>query len=201
VKVISFEKDSEATWRKRDNLVREMCRKYNVQIIECATHTLYDPDEIFNINNDNPPNTCEELRLSCLKLGDPQKPFPKPDLQFIAANLMSTKDIYDPKIHRVPDLKRFNLEPECEEQNNRLFEGGETKALELLKRRLDYEKESFRGGQVNPNLNKPIIFTKEISLSPYLRFGCLSVKKLYWALKKAYSKVNSRKLKFSFELI
>ena len=167
-----------------------MCKKNNVQVIECATHTLYDPDELFNLNNDQPPNTCEELRLSCLKLGDPPKPVPRPDLQFIASNLLSTKDIYDPKVHRVPDdCSRFGREPECKEHEVCLFEGGETKALELFKARVEYEKESFRSGKVNPNLNKPIIFTKEISLSPYFRFGCLSVRKFYWDLKKTFQKV------------
>ena len=70
-----------------------------------------------------------------------------------------------------------------------IFEGGETKALELFKIRLGNEKEAFKRGDINPNLNfKPVIMPKDISLSPYLRFGCLSVRKFYWDVNKAYLK-------------
>ena len=59
VKVVSFEKDSEAIWAKRDNLVKEMSKKNEVQIIERVSHTLYDPEDIFNMNDNLPPNTCK----------------------------------------------------------------------------------------------------------------------------------------------
>jgi hypothetical protein len=42
--VISFEKDSEAIWKKRDDGVKELCKKLNVQVIERVSHTLYDPE-------------------------------------------------------------------------------------------------------------------------------------------------------------
>jgi hypothetical protein len=99
--VISFEKDSEIIWRPRDKLVKEMCAKHSVQVIEKVSHTMYDPDEIFNINHDEPPNTCESLRESCYRIGFPDKPVPKPDLKFIASHLVSASDLYDPKQHKV----------------------------------------------------------------------------------------------------
>lgn len=207
--MISFEKDSEIIWRERDNLVKEMCQRRSVQVIEKVSHTMYDPDEIFNINNDEPPNTCESLRESCYRIGFPEKPVPKPDLNFISTHLVSALDLYNPKEHKVsikyicrnihltifffdkvPDITTFpNIKPECPEQENSPFIGGETRALELFKIRLEYEKESFKDGKINPNLSKPILFTKEISLSPYLRFGCLSVRKMYWGLRKSFVKV------------
>lgn len=188
--MISFEKDSEIIWRPRDKLVKEMCQRLSVQVIEKVSHTLYDPDEIFNINNDEPPNTCESLRDSCYRIGFPDKPVPKPDLKFIASHLVSAADLYDAKQHKVPDLSAFpDVKMEYPEQEKCLFTGGETKALELLKTRLEYERESFKNGKINPNLSKPVLFTKEVSLSPYLRFGCLSVRKLYWDLRKSFLKV------------
>lgn len=170
--------------------MKDLCSKYSVQVIERVSHTLYDPEEIFSVNANAPPNTCEELRKSCYRIGDPDKPVPKPDLQFIASHLMSTNDLYDPKKHKVPDLDYFNLKPDCKEQEVCLFEGGETKALQLVKIRIQYEKDAFKQGKINPNLSKPILFTKEVSLSPYLRFGCLSVRKFYWDLRKAFLKVD-----------
>jgi cryptochrome len=129
------------------------------------------------------------MRKTCMKIGEPEKPVSKPDLAFIASNLISNKSLYDPRVHKVPELDYFDMKPECKEQENCIFLGGETQALELFKRRLEYEKEALKRGEINPNLNKPVLFTKEISLSPYLRFGCLSVRKFYWDLNKAYLKV------------
>ena len=189
VKVISFEKDSESIWLKRDNLVKEVCRKHQVQVIEYVSHTLYDPEDIFNLNDDSPPNTQEQLKKFCLKIGEPIKPIPAPDFKFISSYLLKKNHLYDQRLHRVPKTDKFNIKPEFKEQEICLFHGGETRALKLFKRRMEYEIESFKQGKVNPNFYKPILFTKEVSLSPYLRFGCLSVKKFYWDLKKAFNKV------------
>ena len=192
VKVLSFEKDSEVVWRKRDNSVKQVCKQHNVQLVERVSHTLYDPEDIFNMNDDMPPNTCEELRQFCFRMGEPERPALKPDLQFIASNLMSTASLYDAERHRVPDMDKFpEKKPECPEQlEHNLFLGGEMRALELFKHRLANEIESFKQGKLNPNLSKPVLFTKEVSLSPYLRYGCLSVRKFYWDIKKAYLKVS-----------
>lgn len=204
MKIITFEKDSESTWHARDEEVKKLCRDLNVQVIEKVSHTLYDPEEIFNINNDMPPNTCEELRKSCYRIGFPDKPVPKPDLKFIASHLVNTDDLYNAREHRVPDVDHFGIKPECKEQEVCLFPGGETKALELCRMRIDYEKDSFKNGKINPNLSKPVLFTKEISLSPYLRFGCLSVRKFYWDLRRIYVKVFTLSFlfnhKFKFQL-
>ena len=58
VQIVSFEKDTEAISRGRDNLVKSVCRSLSVQVIEIVSNTLYDPAEIFSRNNDMPPNTC-----------------------------------------------------------------------------------------------------------------------------------------------
>jgi deoxyribodipyrimidine photolyase len=132
----------------------------------------------------------QELRKACFEIGEPQEPVPSPEFKQIPMKSASNSSFYNPKIHKVPDLDFFHLKPECEEQQVCLFPGGETKALELFNRRLSYEIKSFKRGKINPNLSKPIIFTKETSLSPYLRHGCLSVRNFYWEVKKAYLKVN-----------
>lgn len=100
-------------------------------------------------------------------------------------------------------MSRFEIRSEHPGQEVLLFEGGETKALELCKKRIENERESFKIGKINPNLNKPILFTKEVSLSPYLRFGCLSVRKLYWELRKSFLKVRIKlsRFKFSWQIL
>ena len=191
VHILSFEKDSEAIWRKRDAAVRAVCKRHSVQIVERVSHTLYDPEDIFNMNNDMPPNTCEELRQFCLRMGEPERPALKPDLQFIATNLLSNESLYDAERHRAPDLERFEcVKSECAEQEERcVFAGGEMRALELFKRRLGLERDMFKQGKLNPNLSTPVLCANEASLSPYLRYGCLSVRKFYWDIRNAYMQV------------
>ena len=66
------------------------------------------------------------------------------------------------------------------------------KALELYDKRYQIEKELFTKGIVNPNLSKPLIFSQEIPLSPYFRFGCLSVRKFYHEIRDAYFDVRKK---------
>ena len=189
VSVISFEKDPEPIWKNRDDLVKNICKKHNIQVIERSTHTLYDPEEIYRLNGDSMPNTFEDFKNLCLRIGQPEKPVPSIDLQFISSRLLKTANIYNKEIHQVPGLEFFSKKKECDEQEICLFEGGETKALELSRKRLEYEVELFNNGQTNPNLSKPDIFSSKVSLSPYFRFGCLSVRRFYWEIKLSYEKV------------
>ena len=191
VNVVSFEKDSEACSQARDNAVKAMCKRRSVQVIECVSHTLYDPDEVYNINSDYPPNTCEEMKRLIKCIGPPDKPAYQPDLEFMTSHLMSVEELYRASEHSVPGIERFasQVKPDCEEQLVCLFEGGETKALQLLERRMVTERETFEIGLISPNLIKPVLFIEEVSLSPYLRFGCLSVRLFYWKLKESFDQV------------
>ena len=131
VQVISFEKDSEAIWNKRDTAVIEMCRRKNVQVIERVSHTLYDPDELCSINYGSPPNTFEKLKSLCMQLGEPGEPVFSPDLKFYSAQLLKTDDIYVETLHKVQNLDYFNMKPECKEQELVKFIGGETKVKKI----------------------------------------------------------------------
>ena len=107
--------------------------------------------------------------MACLKIGQPHEPVPKPDFTFIKNTIADTCFLYEEKLHKVPELEELGIKPECEKQKLVWFPGGETKALQLLERRIKNEIESFKEGYLNPNMTKPVIFTSEISLSPYLR--------------------------------
>lgn len=110
VRVLSFEKDSEVIWHERDNRVKALCEKHSVQVIEKASHTLYDPEDIFNFNHDRIPNTCEAFRDNCYRMAMPEKPVPKPDLKFVADNLISSQSLYDPIKHKVHlNRQKYNI--------------------------------------------------------------------------------------------
>ncbi len=187
VKVVSFSTDSESRMIKRDNLVRDACKKHEVQVLESVSHTLYDPNELFTMNSDLPTTTLDEFRAFCDTLGEPEKPIPRPD--FKNSNLCRTSDLYVEQLHKIPTLDELKIKPECPEQNECLFPGGETVAQKLFARRLELERNAFEENFVNPNLTKPIFFTEEVSLSPYLRMGSLSVRRFYWDLQKVFHQV------------
>ena len=102
-----------------------MCQKNRIDVIERVSHTLYDTDEILRTNNHIIPNTYEEFKNICQRIGEPIEAVPRPDLNFFSLHLTRTNDLYEESLHRVPDLAFFNMRPECPQQNNMIFIGGE----------------------------------------------------------------------------
>lgn len=126
VKVVSFQRDTEAIYAKRDQSIREMCQMHQVEVIERISQTLYDPDTILRLNNGLPPNTYEDFKNVCKQIGEPIETIPKPDLKFFSLHLIKTNDIYKENNHKVPDIEFFNMKPECQEQVHSFYKGGET---------------------------------------------------------------------------
>lgn len=73
----------------------------------------------------------------------------------------------------------FEIYPEVPEilTSNHRWYGGETKALQQLKERLDFEKDAFISGFYLPNQVNPDLLSPPSSLSAALRYGCLSIRK------------------------
>ena len=42
---LTFEQDPEPIWQPRDNDVKDLCKKWDVEAVEKISHTLYDPQE------------------------------------------------------------------------------------------------------------------------------------------------------------
>jgi len=53
------------------------------------------------------------------------------------------------------------------------------------------EKEAFIDRSFLPNRHNPDILCPPKSLSPDLKFGCLSIKKFYWEIIDAFEEVTS----------
>lgn len=77
------------------------------------------------------------------------------------------------------------------------WKGGEQKALELLRMRLKVEEEAFASGTYLPNQSNIDLLGPPTSLSAALRFGCLSVRKFYYAIHDKFSEVQ-KKSRFQF---
>ena len=87
-----------------------------------------------------------------------------------------------------PTSEDFGIEKEREDLN-KVYVGGEENALKHLEARLEIEKAAFRKGNFLPNRRNPDILCPPKSLSPDLRFGCLSVRKFYWDIQSIYDEI------------
>jgi len=60
-----------------------------------------------------------------------------------------------------------------------VWEGGEKVALKKLEDRLENERQAISKGQLQINIYQPNLVNSSRSLSPFIRFGCLSVRLFY----------------------
>ena len=86
-----------------------------------------------------------------------------------------------------PEMLGIERDPQWKEK--KVYKGGETAALKCFSARVEWEKKAFKEGSYMPNRRDPDIFNPPKSLSPDLKFGCLSVRKFYWASMDAWQEV------------
>jgi cryptochrome len=138
-------------------------------------------------------------------LGEPNRPLPSPD--FVKMSFPLCND-FDDK-YSLDTLEKFGTlflllfwrtfvmycssagATECSEQKNPINKwlGGESRALELLQGRLRLEENAFKGGFLMPNQYRPDLLGPPLTLSPHLRFGCLSVRQFFWAIHDIFREV------------
>ncbi|XP_052238808.1 cryptochrome-1-like isoform X2 [Dreissena polymorpha] len=183
---LSFDADVEAIWHKRDQDVRRLCSELDVEVVERVSHVLWDPKDILENNGGKPPLTYSLFNQVARAVGDPPKTVDDPDFSKVTFKVKSNHD----KLFGIPDVETLGVFPECEQQNQRHnnWVGGETRALQLLSQRMQVEKMAFSVGMVMPNQTFPNVSGPPLSMSAHLRFGCLSIRKLYWVLRNAFEK-------------
>ncbi|ELU12703.1 hypothetical protein CAPTEDRAFT_226189 [Capitella teleta] len=184
---LTFEQDPEPIWEDRDNKVKDLCMKRDVTYVERISHTLFHPDDVIEANGGNPPHTFSLMKQVLNMLGDPERPSSSPDLSLVSLPLSND---FDDRC-ALDTLKDFAGEYEMEEQEEPINKwiGGESRALDLLQGRLKLEENAFKGGFLQPNQYRPDLIGPPLTLSPHLRFGCLSVRYFYWAIHDIYSEV------------
>ncbi|XP_050537923.1 cryptochrome-1 [Daktulosphaira vitifoliae] len=186
--LISFEQDCEPIWKKRDDAVKRFSRENNIECIEKVSHTLWDPKLIIQNNGGVAPLTFENFLSITSKIGNPPRPVPHVDWLSVNFAELPTSVLKKFKALNNPSPEYFNMYPEVPEihsSHNRLY-GGETKALEQLMVRLEFEKEAFINGFYLPNQVNPDLLGPPSSMSAALRLGCLSIRKFYWELSKLF---------------
>lgn len=68
------------------------------------------------------------------------------------------------------------------------WKGGELRALDSLKERLHVEQVAFQRGSYLPNQLSPDLVGTPTTVSAYLRFGCLSVRRFYYAIHDLFQR-------------
>ena len=84
-------------------------------------------------------------------------------------------------------LQFFSLGFEMTNLKPPVWAGGETEALNRLDRHL--ERKAWVASFGKPKMNTQSLLPSQTGLSPYLKFGCLSTRLFYHALRDLYKKV------------
>ncbi|XP_041452601.1 cryptochrome-1-like [Lytechinus variegatus] len=187
VRYLTFESDPEPIWTERDCKVKALCKEMNVECIERVSHTLWNPDHIIEKNGGTPPITYSMFMECVTEIGHPPRPMPDPIFTKVKMNVLADFE----ERFSLPSLEALGVRLECPEQEKKVWKGGETRALELFRVRILHEEEAFKGGYCLPNQYMPDLLGTPKSLSAYLRFGCLSVRKFYWKIHDTYSELKN----------
>jgi cryptochrome len=191
VNLLSFEEDTEPYAKNRDSFVKDLCLNNNVEICSKPSHTLFDLNFLFKMNGDKICTTYASFTALLDRAGLPNTPIHSklvfPD--------MNDNELFDPNEYKLPTLIDDCFIPENElssinTEKSSMFPGGETAALIRLKKHIGNAKWicTFEKPDTSPNSLEP----STTVLSPYLKFGCLSVRLFYESLREVYASGTKR---------
>ena len=186
-----YYQDCEAIWLERDNAVKNFCGTHRIEVEESIGQTLWDPLEIIEANGGSPPLTYGQFCHVTKAIGPPKRPLEDVNLKNVEfIELESYPDILSSLtlFPNLPTPQMLGIEREHDEE--KIYKGGERLALKYFYRRIKYERDSFMSGSFLPNRREPDILNPPKSLSPDLKFGCISVKKFYWGVMDAWDEAD-----------
>jgi cryptochrome len=177
ISYLAYERDSEPYAIRRDEGVDELCREKGVKVLKESGHTLYDLEFLYASNGGKICLTYTSFLNLMQKVGEPKEPLPVPK------GFCRPKD-FDFEAYRVPSMKEIDKDESlC---GPLLYPGGETEALERMKRYLN--NEYYIANFEKPNTSPNSLLPSTTVLSPYLKFGCLSVRLFYFEISKVYKR-------------
>ncbi|KAM7002079.1 cryptochrome-2-like isoform 2-T2 [Tautogolabrus adspersus] len=184
---LTFEYDPEPYGKERDGAIIKMAQEFGVEIIVRNSHTLYNLDRIIEMNNNSPPLTFKRFQTIVSRLELPRRPLPPISQQQMDKCHAKIADNHD-QLYGIPSLEELGfrtlgLSPA-------IWHGGESEALDRLNKHLD--KKVWVANFEHPRGNMCSLYASPTGLSPYLRFGCLSCRVLYYNLRELYMKLRKR---------
>jgi len=186
IKKLTFETDTEPYSVKRDEEIIKLAEEHKVDVVTKLSHTLFDPAEILKANKGATPMTYQKFLSVSSSIGDPPRPVETlSKSSFPMQCAVQDEKLLDSKKYNVPALR--DCVKSCDKLLPSKFPGGETEGLRRLKQTVvDREKwvRSFEKPKTSPNSLEP----STTVLSPYLKYGCVSCRDMYWRLHE----INSR---------
>lgn len=191
---VTYEYDGEPFPQRRDDSVKRLLESQGVEVLVSSSHTLYDIDEVIKLNYGNVPVTFKQFECLARKLGTPASCAPDVDQDMFENCKTPVEDNHD-WIYGVPQYNALELDEEEHEQDD--WVGGEKEALRRLAL-LEKKVVEPVACSAQQETNSP--FPKSSKLSPYLRFGCLSVKYLFHRMNQVYKEAHGKSAPLSVHL-
>ncbi|XP_060932497.1 cryptochrome-2 [Limanda limanda] len=184
---LTFEFDPEPYGKERDAAIIKMAQEFGVETLVRKSHTLYNLDRIIEMNNNTPPLTFKRFQTIVSRLELPGRPLPAVTQQQMDKCRAQITENHD-QLYSIPSLEELGFRTEG--LPPAVWRGGESKALERLNKHLD--KKVWVANLDLPRVNTCSLYASPTGLSPYLRFGCLSCRVLYYNLRELYMKLRKR---------
>lgn len=191
LELVSFEQDPEPMWESRDSKAKAYFDQHTIKWTEEISHTLWNPLDIIKANGGVPPLTYEMFLHILSVVGDPPRPVEDPEWEgvkfgFLPLNIGNDVTVY----HSIPTPEQLGyLQTRSSDQQINRWIGGEQTALIKLQDRLKVEERAFLDGIYLPNQARPNLLGPSSSQSAALSFGCLSIRKFYWAVHDMFNKI------------
>lgn len=174
VGAVFFNKDYSPYAKSRDEKIAGMCSKMGVECITKQDYYLFDPDEIHVGANAEKPYTKYTPFYNHVIERNVDKPVSGTSRLF--SRLSNLKDAHiEHKITIENAIRRFVGDRQSPQV---LVEGGRTNALKYLKMATIKQKEYTR--------RRDYFTYKTTFLSAALKFGCISSREMYWAIRNKY---------------
>lgn len=184
---LTFEYDPEPYGKERDGAIIKMAQEFGVETVVRNSHTLYNLDRIIEVNNNSPPLTFKRFQTIVSRLELPRRPLPPITKQQMDKCRTKIADNHD-QLYSIPSLEELGFKTEG--LPPAVWHGGESEALDRLNKHLD--KKVWVANLEHPRVNTCSLYASPTGLSPYLRFGCLSCRVLYYNLRELYMKLRKR---------
>ena len=160
---------------KHDEIIKLIGAQRNIIVSTHFSHTLYNPNDLLALNNNQVPLSYKEFRRLLPLIGKPADPIPEPDLMQIFVHQQSGMVHLDDADGKIPSLEELGFSKQ-ESLYTNCWVGGETEALSRLS--------SFCTRRAMSGADPVNWLMSKDSLSPYIRFGCLSVRQLFSQLRQ-----------------
>uniref|UniRef100_A0A3B1IC83 Cryptochrome circadian regulator 4 n=1 Tax=Astyanax mexicanus TaxID=7994 RepID=A0A3B1IC83_ASTMX len=186
---ISFDSEMEPHHTALQRELGEMAEELGLSVYTRLSHTLYDLSRIIEANGGEPPLTYKKFLRVLSAIGEPEKPVR--DITAEDFQRCNTPGEADCERYAVPSLCDLGLDGPDESQEEVLWPGGETQALQRLNKHLESQG-WLENTKTQTVMNS--LWPNTTGLSPYLSLGCLSVRTFYHTLGKVYAQAKNHSL-------